>query len=55
MQYKAILKQTELVFMGHVISDQGVRPDPAKVEAIAKMTSPTDVSGVNAFVEWSSI
>jgi len=52
---KAILKQTELVFMGHVISDQGVRPDPAKVEAIAKMTSPTDVSGVNAFVEWSSI
>jgi len=43
---KAILKQTELVFMGHVICDQGVRPDPVKVEAIAKMPSPTDVSGV---------
>jgi len=46
---KAILKQIELVFMGHVISDQGVRPDPAKVEAIAKMPSPTDVSGVKRF------
>jgi len=46
---KAILKQTELVFMGHVISDQGVRPDPAKVETIAKMPSPTDVSGVKRF------
>jgi len=46
---KSIFKQTELVFMGHVISDQSVSPDPAKVEAIAKMPAPTDVSGVKRF------
>jgi len=47
---KAILKQTELVLMGHVISDQGVRPDPAKVEAIVKMPSPTDVSNPCVYI-----
>jgi len=46
---KVILKQTELVFLGHVVSNQGVRPDPVKVAAITKLLSPTDVSGVKRF------
>jgi len=46
---KVILKQTELVFLGHVVSNQGVRPNPVKVAAITKLLSPTDVSGVKRF------
>ena len=28
--------------VGHLLTDKGVKPDPAKVEAIMKMPKPTD-------------
>ena len=34
----------KLVYLGYVVQAGGVSPDPAKVEAIAKLASPADVS-----------
>ena len=36
----------EIPFIGHVVSSQGLKPDPAKIEAIVKMKPPTDKAGV---------
>uniref|UniRef100_A0A3P9JYQ5 Gypsy retrotransposon integrase-like protein 1 n=1 Tax=Oryzias latipes TaxID=8090 RepID=A0A3P9JYQ5_ORYLA len=35
--------KTELQFFGHIIGADGVKPDESKVEAIAKMSSPSNV------------
>ena len=37
---------SEIPFMGHVVSNKGLKPDPSKVEAILKMEPPTDKAGV---------
>ncbi|XP_072143386.1 uncharacterized protein [Dermacentor andersoni] len=36
----------EVSFLGVVVSAQGIRPDPGKVEAVKAMEAPTDVAGV---------
>ena len=36
----------EIPFMGHVVSNSGLKPHPSKVEAITKMEPPTDKAGV---------
>ena len=46
---KAVVKTSEIKFMGHLISSKGVEADLSKIEAIAKMPSPTDVSGGKQF------
>ena len=38
---KCIFKLSSIPFFGHVISDQGVKPDPAKMDAIKNMPTPT--------------
>ena len=41
--------------MGHLLTSTGLKPDPAKVEAINKMPKPEDVEGVqrlNGFVNY---
>ena len=38
---KCVFKLTSIPFFGHVISDEGVKPDPAKMDAIKKMPTPT--------------
>lgn len=43
---KAALKQHKVVFMGHMITRDGISPDPTKVEAIQHLPVPTDVSSV---------
>ena len=43
---KLNLRQTEVPFIGHVATDQGLRVDPAKVRAIIEMPAPTDKAGV---------
>ena len=40
---------SKITFMGHVISDLGVKPDPSKVKAISDMPPPTDKQGVMRF------
>ena len=36
----------EIPFMGHVISNTGLKPDTSKVEAVLKMEPPTDKAGL---------
>ena len=43
---KAELKQTEITYLGHKISKDGVKADPKKVDAINKLDTPTDKQGV---------
>ena len=42
--------KSEIEFLGHVVSKDGVRPDPAKVNAIANMTPPQDVDGLRRYL-----
>ena len=40
---KARLRQSEVPFIGHILTPEGLKPDPHKVEAIVTMPDPTDV------------
>ena len=37
-------------FVGHVLTPEGVKPDPRKVDAILKMERPNDVAAVRRLV-----
>ena len=41
---KCRFAKTELRFLGHLITQQGIQPDPEKTAAIAKMPAPTNVT-----------
>ena len=41
---------TSLSFAGYIVSNDGVRPDPDRVEAIRKFPAPTNVTGVRSFL-----
>lgn len=43
---KAVLKQTQITFMGHLITNKGIQADQRKVEAIINMPAPVDTHGV---------
>ena len=47
---KLKFKLRELSYVGHVISAEGLKPDPAKVEAILGILSPSDKQGVRRFM-----
>ena len=40
----------KVAFLGHVISEEGVRVDPQKIEAIVNSKPPTNVSKVHSFL-----
>ena len=42
--------ETSLKFLGHIISETGLSPDPAKIEAIKKMKQPTTVKEIQGFL-----
>ena len=44
------VKCKEVSFIGHTLTQNGLKIDPAKVEAITKMEKPQDVSGVQRFI-----
>ena len=43
---KLKLRQSQVLFIGHVATDQGLKVDPAKVRAVVEMPPPTDKQGV---------
>ena len=52
---KIKLRQKSLMFLGHLITDKGLKLDPEKVKAIEAMPPPTDIEGIqwlNGFVNY---
>ena len=47
---KARLRQQEVPFIGHILTHEGLKPDPHKVEAIVGMPDPTDVQSLRRFL-----
>ena len=43
---KLILQRSEVTFIGHIISSDGLKPDPAKIQGIQEMLSPTSKQDV---------
>ena len=40
----------EVNYLGHVVSPNGIKPDPTKVEALQQLEPPTDVRGIRSFI-----
>jgi hypothetical protein len=40
----------QLAFLGHVVSQDGISPDPSRVEAIQHLSAPTDVKSLLSFL-----
>jgi len=52
---KLKLRQPSIPFLGHMVTNQGLMPDPTKVKAVQEMPAPQDVEGVqrvNGFVNY---
>ena len=47
---KCKLKMTEIPYIGHVLTRDGLKPDPFKIDAIKDMSRPIDVKGVQRLV-----
>ncbi|KAJ8036533.1 hypothetical protein HOLleu_20539 [Holothuria leucospilota] len=47
---KVRFKKDEVAFMGLLITNHGLKPDPKKVEAVTKMPKPTDVQSLQRFI-----
>ncbi|UYV66874.1 K02A2.6-like [Cordylochernes scorpioides] len=47
---KCVFGVPRINFLGHILDEDGIRPDPAKIEAVARMPAPTDVHGVRRFL-----
>lgn len=43
---KVAFKLTEVPYIGHLLTSEGVKVDPSKVEAVQRMERPTDIAGV---------
>ncbi len=47
---KCHIGQREVKFLGHIVAEEGLRPDPGNVEAIVNMKSPTNVKETRRFL-----
>jgi transposase InsO family protein len=47
---KCMFLMKEVAFLGHLVSQQGIRPDPAKVETIRKRKPPENYKEVRSFL-----
>jgi hypothetical protein len=48
--HKCEFLKDELLYLGHIISKDGVKVDPAKTKAVAQYPPPTDVSTLRSFL-----
>lgn len=46
---KCHIRQSSVPYVGHMITADGLRPDPAKVDAVRRMPPPSDKEGVHRF------
>ncbi len=44
----------KVCFLGHIISEEGVYPDPAKTEKVKEYPAPTDVTSLRQFLGLAS-
>ena len=51
---KIDLKKTYMVYIGHMLTADGVRADPSKVKGILQMTKPQDVQGVRQILRMTN-
>lgn len=42
--------KAEILFCGHIINDQGIRPDPEKITSIQAIPRPTDLTRLRSFL-----
>nr|XP_049461004.1 uncharacterized protein K02A2.6-like [Anopheles coluzzii] len=47
---KCAFNKSEIRYLGHIIDSRGLRPDPAKIDAIKNLPAPKDVTGVRSFI-----
>ena len=47
---KLKLRQKSVAYMGHLLTSQGLKPDPSKVEAVRKMAKLVNVNDVQRFI-----
>ena len=47
---KCELFKTSLLYLGHIVSEDGIRTDPKKVEAVLQWPVPVTVTTVRAFL-----
>ena len=47
---KCVLMQTEVQFLGHIVSEKGVSTDPSKVKAIQEWPVPKNVRDIRSFI-----
>jgi len=49
-QTKCLFAQTQLEYLGHVVSSNGVAPEPSKIQAIIQWPTPTSAKDLRAFL-----
>ena len=47
---KCKIRQNQVPYMGHILSEKGLEPDPAKLKAIIEMPAPIDKDGMRRFL-----
>ncbi|XP_052242487.1 uncharacterized protein K02A2.6-like [Dreissena polymorpha] len=47
---KCMIRQTSVPYMGHILSESGLKADPAKLKSILEMPTPKDKEGVRRFL-----
>ena len=47
---KCVMGQSEVKFLGHVVSANKIAPDPKKVEAVRNWPTPTPIGDVRTFL-----
>ncbi|XP_041774410.1 uncharacterized protein K02A2.6-like [Anopheles merus] len=47
---KCAFNKSEIRYLGHIIDSRGLRPDPAKIDAIKNLPAPKDVTGVRSSI-----
>ena len=47
---KCVLFQKQVTYLGHIVSERGVAPDPAKIESMEGWSTPANVTEVRSFL-----